>query len=176
MVFEMLESQALAPTACTTIEEVGSTGVGALTIAFLILGISTIIFIARVNSATVQKQFYYANIFICGLSTLAYFAMLSGQGWTAIAGCRQFFYARYFAWFLSSPLIVLTLGLIAGAEFSTIAAAIGAISEIFINIFSICTKSVAASIFFIFSRPDLFEYLVFQWFQSSQDTWGRLQW
>ena len=25
---------------------------------------------------------------------MAYFAMLSGQGWTAIAGCRQFFYAR----------------------------------------------------------------------------------
>ena len=130
MVFQSLEAQALAPTACTTIEEVGSTGVGALTVAFLILGISTIIFAARVGSATVQKQFYYCCIFICGISTISYFAMLSGQGWTAIAGCRQFFYARYFSWFLTSPLIVLALGLVAGAEFSTIAAAAGAISKL----------------------------------------------
>ena len=40
----LLEDAALAPTACTTIEEVGSTGVGALTITFLILSVATIIF------------------------------------------------------------------------------------------------------------------------------------
>ena len=45
-ILEML-AQSLAPTACTTIEEVGSTGVGALTVAFLVLAITTIIFIAR---------------------------------------------------------------------------------------------------------------------------------
>ena len=46
---------AVAPSACTTIEEVGSTGVGALTIAFLVLGVSTIVFIARAGSATGEK-------------------------------------------------------------------------------------------------------------------------
>ena len=35
------------PEVCTTIEEVGSTGVGALTVAFLVLAITTIIFVAR---------------------------------------------------------------------------------------------------------------------------------
>jgi hypothetical protein len=37
----VLGVQALAPTACTTIEEVGSTGVGALTLGFLALAVST---------------------------------------------------------------------------------------------------------------------------------------
>lgn len=57
---------------------------------------------------------------------MAYFAMLSGQGWTAIAGCRQFFYARYVDWAFTTPLIILQLGLIAGAETTSIASAIGA--------------------------------------------------
>jgi len=60
---------------------------------------------------------------------MAYFAMLSGQGWTAIAGCRQFFYARYVDWAITTPLIILELGLIAGADPSAIASAIGADGE-----------------------------------------------
>ena len=119
-------AESLAPTACTTIEEVGSTGVGALTIAFLILGVSTIVFISRVGSAKGQKIYYYCNVFICGFATMAYFAMLSGQGWTAIAGCRQFFYARYVDWSVTTPLLLLDLGLIAGADGALIAAVIGA--------------------------------------------------
>jgi bacteriorhodopsin len=38
------------------------------------------------------------STYMCGFAAMAYFAMLSGQGWTAIAGCRQFFYARYADW------------------------------------------------------------------------------
>lgn len=125
-VLEQLAAESLSPTACTTIEEVGSTGVGALTIAFLILGVSTIVFISRVGSAKGQKVYYYCNVFVCGFATMAYFAMLSGQGWTAIAGCRQFFYARYVDWSITTPLLLLDLGLIAGADGALIAAVIGA--------------------------------------------------
>ena len=128
-VLEQLAAESLAPTACTTIEEVGSTGVGALTIAFLILGVSTIVFISRVGSAKSQKVYYYCNVFVCGFATMSYFAMLSGQGWTAIAGCRQFFYARYVDWSITTPLLLLDLGLIAGADPALIAAAIGADCE-----------------------------------------------
>ena len=52
--------------------------------------------------------------------------MLSGQGWTAIAGCRQFFYARYADYAITMPLIILQLGLVAGADGAQIAASIGA--------------------------------------------------
>jgi len=126
MVLEQLAAESLAPTACTTIEEVGSTGVGALTIAFLILGVATIVFITRVGSAKGQKIYYYINVFVCGFATMSYFAMLSGQGWTAIAGCRQFFYARYVDWSVTTALLLLDLGLIAGADGALIAAVVGA--------------------------------------------------
>eukprot|EP00960_Hanusia_phi_P032177 749729-Hanusia_phi.AAC.5 len=39
-------------------------------------------------------RYYTCTTYICGFAAMAYFAMLSGQGWTAVAGCRQFFYAR----------------------------------------------------------------------------------
>ena len=51
------------------------------------------------------------------------------QGWTAIAGCRQFFYARYADYAITMPLIILQLGLVAGADGAMIAATIGADSK-----------------------------------------------
>jgi bacteriorhodopsin len=58
-----------------------------------------------------------------------YFAMLSGQGWTIISGCRQFFYVRYMEWAVSLPMIIILLGLVAGAEWVTILGAIGSQSK-----------------------------------------------
>jgi bacteriorhodopsin len=124
--------QALAPTACTTIEEVGSTGVGALTLGFLALAVSTVVMVAKAASADAERRkYYFCNTFICGVATFSYFAMLSGQGWTAIAGCRQFFYARYVDWMITTALLILDLGLVAGQDFVTIAAVIGADSKLF---------------------------------------------
>lgn len=45
-----------APTACTTIEEVGSTGVGALTVAFIILIVVTVVFLSKATSSGEQKR------------------------------------------------------------------------------------------------------------------------
>lgn len=122
----MFESLAEVPTACTTIEEVGSTGVGALTVAFLILAISTVIFLLRQWSSVEQKSYYVCATYICAFGAIAYFAMLSGQGWTAIAGCRQFFYARYIDWMITFPLAVLLLGIVAQADAASIGAGMGA--------------------------------------------------
>ncbi|KAJ1477813.1 hypothetical protein T484DRAFT_2015976 [Baffinella frigidus] len=120
-------AKALAPTACTTIEEVGSTGVGALTLGFLALAVSTVVMVAKAASADAERRkYYFCSTFICGVATFAYFAMLSGQGWTAIAGCRQFFYARYVDWLITTPLLILELGLVSGQDFVTIAAVVGA--------------------------------------------------
>ena len=124
-------AKALAPTACTTIEEVGSTGVGALTLGFLALAVSTVVMVAKAASADAERRkYYFLNTFICGVATFSYFAMLSGQGWTAIAGCRQFFYARYIDWLITTPLLILDLGLVAGQDLVTIAAVVGADSEL----------------------------------------------
>eukprot|EP00960_Hanusia_phi_P038611 753511-Hanusia_phi.AAC.1 len=137
--------ESLSPAACTTIEEVGSTGVGALTIVFLVLAVSTIVFIARSSSAKETKQYYFCSIYICAFSTLAYFAMLSGQGWTAVAGCRQFFYVRYADYAITFPLIILQLGLIAGAETSIIAATIGA-EILYVATFYFASVSVVTTV------------------------------
>jgi hypothetical protein len=109
---------------------VGSTGVGALTLGFLALAVSTVVMVAKAASADAERRkYYFCNTFICGVATFSYFAMLSGQGWTAIAGCRQFFYARYVDWMITTALLILDLGLVAGQDFVTIAAVIGADRE-----------------------------------------------
>ena len=131
--------------------------------------------VAKAASADAERRkYYFCNTFICGVATFSYFAMLSGQGWTAIAGCRQFFYARYVDWshslflfcvsvlgpfvcsrsllpqykvslpqyklschftltygrrvhrMITTALLILDLGLVAGQDFVTIAAVIGA--------------------------------------------------
>ena len=100
---------------------------GALTLGFLALAVSTVVMVAKAASADMERRkYYFCNTFICGVATFAYFAMLSGQGWTAIAGCRQFFYARYVDWAITTSLLILDLGLVAGQDFVTIAAVIGA--------------------------------------------------
>ena len=100
---------------------------GALTLGFLALAVSTVVMVAKAASADAERRkYYFCNTFICGVATFAYFAMLSGQGWTAIAGCRQFFYARYVDWMITTSLLILDLGLVAGQDFVTIAAVVGA--------------------------------------------------
>ena len=51
--------------------------------------------------------------------------MLVGQGWTAIAECRQFFYAHYVDWMITTSLLILDLGLVAGQDLVTITTVIG---------------------------------------------------
>jgi bacteriorhodopsin len=116
------------PTACTTIEEVGSTGVGALTVGFIIFAVCAVVFLAKANTSGEQRKYYICSTYICGFAAMAYFAMLSGQGWTAIAGCRQFFYARFADYIVTMPLLILLLGQVAAADIATIAATIGAAS------------------------------------------------
>jgi len=99
--------------------------VGALTVTFLALLVTTIL-MAFMSKNADKRVFFFINTFIVGVSALAYFAMLSDQGWTAIAGCRQFFYARYLDALITNPLIILILGLVAGVDRVTIAATAGA--------------------------------------------------
>jgi len=112
------------PEVCTTIEEVGSTGVGALTITFIILVICGIVFLYKAVNSAAQKKYYLAACIIAVWASLADFAMLSGQGWTVTDGCRQFFYARYVDWIVTGPVTAIWLGLIAGAETTDIVGAV----------------------------------------------------
>ena len=58
--------------------QVGSTGVGALTLAFIILLVCTLVFVQK-SYAAANKSVAYLSIYICGFAAMSYFAMLSGQ-------------------------------------------------------------------------------------------------
>ena len=101
--------------------------------SFLILIVSTVLFLVKASGSGEQRKYYYLSTYICGFAAMAYFAMLSGQGWTAIAGCRQFFYARYADWIVTTPLIVVLLGMVAGAGYDVIGGAIGSTGKTLIT-------------------------------------------
>uniref|UniRef100_A0A6U4PPW4 Rhodopsin n=2 Tax=Hemiselmis andersenii TaxID=464988 RepID=A0A6U4PPW4_HEMAN len=111
---------------CTTIEEVGSTGVGAMTLAFLIFIVSTVVFVFKANNGGETRKYYYCTSYICGFAAISYLGMLSGQGWLATTGCRQFFYARYIDYAITTNITILLLGLLSGASTELIAGAVGA--------------------------------------------------
>jgi len=117
------KSSSTVPQECSTVEILGSTGVGALVVTFLALLVTTVAVLFKAHGASAAKRkFYYINSYITGIATLAYFAMLSDQGWVAITGCRQFFYARFVDMGITTPLILLHLGTIAGVDSITITA------------------------------------------------------
>jgi len=150
------------PTACTTIEEVGSTGVGALTIGFLIFAVCTVVFLAKANTSGEQRKYYICSTYICGFAAMAYFAMLSGQGWTAIAGCRQFFYARFADYIVTMPLIIILLGQVAGADIPSIACTVGASTVWIISLYmgSVSVVTTVKWFWFLFSIAALAAVIV----------------
>lgn len=82
-------------------------------------------FLAKGISGGETRKYSYLSAYICGFAAMAYFAMLSGQGWTAIAGCRQFFYTRYADWVVTTTLMVVLLGQVANASNDVIFGAAG---------------------------------------------------
>ena len=92
-------------------------------------------------------RYYYLSTYICGFAAMAYFSMLSGQGWTAIAGCRQFFYARYADWLVTTTLIVILLGQVAQAGNDVIFGACGANGEGHVTFKSISALPAQKAIF-----------------------------
>ena len=99
---------------------------GAIAITFLIFLVGAVLFIVKAYSSKEQSKYYFLATYICGFSAMSYLAMLSGEGWIAITGCRQFFYARYAESLITCPLLVVLLGAVAGSNSESIAAAIGA--------------------------------------------------
>merc|ERR1712216_1057458 len=150
------------PTACSTIEEVGSTGVGALTVAFVIFAVCTVVFLAKANTSGEQRKYYICSTYVCGFAAMAYFGMLSGQGWTAIAGCRQFFYARFADYLVTFPLLILLLGQVAGADITTIAATMGASTVWTISLYmgSVSVVTTVKWFWFLFSIAALAGVLI----------------
>jgi len=64
--------------------------VGALTLAFIILLVCTLVFVQK-SQAAANKSVAYLSIYICGFAAMSYFAMLSGQVAPPREAARGFF-------------------------------------------------------------------------------------
>lgn len=97
-------------------------GAGAMAVVALIALILTL----RRDPA--KRIFHYITIVYLTIAMLAYYCMARQQGSVAIwddatasnnSPYRVFYYARYVEWFLTLPLIILNLALLAGTTFAT---------------------------------------------------------
>mmetsp|Transcript_45036 Transcript_45036/g.107335 ORF Transcript_45036/g.107335 Transcript_45036/m.107335 type:complete len:265 (-) Transcript_45036:153-947(-) len=117
----------LLPADCLAIEEIGASGAIFDVLAFIALLVTALFMAFRaMNAEPGVRKFYYINAYVCGVATFAYFAMISGMGWETIMGCRQLFYVRYIDWAVTTPLMILNLGLLAGEDTVMILAVMGA--------------------------------------------------
>jgi bacteriorhodopsin len=94
--------------------------------------VSAIFAILSWNVAVQRRIFYFLTTLTTIISALAYFAMASGQASTYNCVsvrdhhkhvpdthhdvCRQVFWARYVDWAITTPILVLELGLLAGID------------------------------------------------------------
>jgi bacteriorhodopsin len=105
--------------------------------------VGTLYFVGRGRGVTDRKmqEFYIITIFITTIAAAMYLAMATGFGLTTVqVGDRtlEIYWARYADWIFTTPLLLLDLALLAGANRNTIATLIG------LDVFMIGTGTIAA--------------------------------
>lgn len=82
-------------------------------------------------------EFSIISFFVCLWAASIYLAMAFGHAIVTVGG-QQVYWGRYLIWIVTTPLLLLNLGLIAGARSKLIAAVMGA------DIFTIATGLIAS--------------------------------
>ncbi len=105
--------------------------------------IGTLYFIGRGRSVTDRKmqEFYIITIFITTIAAAMYLLMATGTGLTTVnvgGESLTIYWARYADWVFTTPLLLLDLSLLAGADRNTIATLIG------LDVFMVGTGTIAA--------------------------------
>jgi bacteriorhodopsin len=102
-----------------------------LALGTILMLLGTVYFIARGWGVTDprQQEYYIITILIPGIATASYLSMLFGFGLTEVTlntgTTLDIYWARYADWLFTTPLLLLDLGLLAGADRNTIGALIG---------------------------------------------------
>ena len=110
--------------------------------AIMILGCFAFIAMSA-RSRDNNRHFFYASAFIPLVAATLYFAMASGYG-TLVQGGHTFYFARYLDWFITTPLLLLDLALVALPRFPGRSALIGIL--IGSDVYMIATGFVASYI------------------------------
>lgn len=109
------------------------------------MALGTLYFIAQGWSVRDPKQqeYYIITIFIPAIAAVSYFSMATGYGVVAFdagsgMGETTIYWARYADWLFTTPLLLLDLGLLAGADRNTLFTLVG------LDVFMILTGLVGA--------------------------------
>lgn len=101
---------------CETVDMASSFGKALLEFSFIVLAaVSVLLAINAAKNKAMGKVLYPAT-FVTAVASISYFSMASGGGWVIAPDCRQLFIARYIDWAITSPLILVCLGVIAGVS------------------------------------------------------------
>jgi len=101
-----------------------------LLIGFIIMFASTGAYYAMSLKYPMEKRtFHYVTMFVTGIASIAYLIMAFDGGNVMVTLAsgdeRKFFYVRYLDWAFTTPLLLLDIGLLAGASLSHISFIIG---------------------------------------------------
>ncbi len=101
-----------------------------------------------------RQEFYIVTIFITAIAFVNYLAMALGFGLTIInIGGEELpiYWARYTDWFFTTPLLLLDLGLLAGANRNQLASLVG-LDMLMIGTGAIATLSAGAGVLSVGAR------------------------
>ena len=114
----------LVPTHCAmsaVAATITAVGTHCLWAAFAGLFLPTLYFaIQTFQQPDGKRYFHILSTMITAIASIAYLTMASGSGFIIRADGRQFFYARYIDWALTTPLQLLDVAGLAGASNDTI--------------------------------------------------------
>jgi len=121
------------------LEEGGAAGSRTLWVVFVIMMFSSLAFYAMAFRVPVQKRFFHIiTAMITTFATISYYAMASGEGISLhdhvletsksvlvdTVVSREVYWARYVDWSVTTPLLLIDLGLLAGVNGATMFVAI----------------------------------------------------
>ena len=99
---------------CKTVDMASSFGKALLEFVFIVFACITVLLAVNATKNKASGRILFPATFVTGIASIAYFSMASGGGWVIAPDCRQLFIARYADWLITTPLLLLDLGLVAG--------------------------------------------------------------
>jgi len=100
-----------------TVHNTNAPGIVFLWVAFGFMVVSAAAFFISVIRARTEKirKFSATSVIICAVAATAYMCMAFQQGFVRKENGRQFYYARYIDWAITTPLLLYELSNLAGA-------------------------------------------------------------
>jgi len=85
---------------------------------FIFIVFACITLLIGINAAKSKAagRVLFPATFVTGIASISYFSMASGGGWVIAPDCRQLFVARYMDWLITTPLLLIDLGVVAGVS------------------------------------------------------------